>query len=210
VLRENESVQVEPGNKPLVKVSPASPDSDRFVREIRGRRIVLPVFNTGAGCKEQSSDPHWQIVAVSNDPEFQPRQALVTTPNRRWRADAPERSQWISMTPRWQQFSPNDVTYTFRTSFELGDDVLPETAVLKGWFIADNMVRAIRLNGKSEPVPDQVWDAADLFRGFTLKQGFVRGTNMLEFDVENLNPVNHRVSSPMGLRVDLEGSVRAK
>jgi len=210
VLKENESVRVEPANGQVARVHPVVLAPDRFVRNMHGRRVALRGFNTGAGCKEQETDPHWQIVAVSNDPQFQPRSALVTTPSRRWQADSPELSQWISTTPRWQQFSPNDVTHTFRTTFELGDNVLPATAVLKGWFLADNLVRAIRLNGHDATVPEQAWNAPALVHRFTLKQGFVRGVNTLEFDVENIDLVNHRVSSPMGLRVDLEGSVREK
>ena len=82
----------------------------------------------------------------------------------------------------------NDVTYTFRTTFELGDNVLPETAVLNGWFLVDNCVRAIRLNGHATPVPEHGWNVSDLFHGFSFNKGFVAGTNVLELDVENIDP----------------------
>ena len=53
----------------------------------------------------------------------------------------------------------NDVTYTFRTTFELVG-VPPSAAVLQGRFIADNCVTAIRLNGKATTVPKQATDVA--------------------------------------------------
>ena len=109
---------------------------------------------------------------------------------------------------------PHGVTYTFRTTFKLAD-ALPETAVLQGWFIVDNYIRAIRLNGQEVPVPEHADGSNGVFHQFyrfVARRGFVEGTNVLEIDVYN----GHRGPPPkvpagaMALRVELEGSVRGK
>ena len=69
-----------------------------------------------------------------------------------WLPNIPDHSQWISIGNGPPNI-PNNVTYTFRTTFQLVG-VLPQTAVLQGSFIADNRVKAIRLNGR-EVFPDK-------------------------------------------------------
>ena len=66
--------------------------------------------------------------------------------------------------------------------------MLPETAVLRGRFIADNHVDAIRLNGQELPVPEHASGVTpfDWFTAFSAGKGFVEGANVLEIDV--LNP----------------------
>ena len=211
VLKENDSARVEVDGDRGSKVQTVVVAPDRFVRNVRGRRIPLRTFNTGDGVDEQKPDPYWQIVAATNDANFKPQQALVTTVSKEWMPNSPEKAKWISLTPRYQQLlARNNAIYTFRTTFELGENALPETAVLKGWFVVDNCVRAIRLNGQKAEVPEHAWNKYRLFFGFTFDRGFVQGTNTLEIDVENIDPETHFVTSPMGLRVDLEGSVREK
>ena len=104
---------------------------------------------------------------------------------------------------------PDKVTYTFRTTFEL-TDVRPETARLRGLFLVDNHLRAIRINGHDVAVPEHPYKSFDLFRAFTISSGFVAGTNVLEFEVENGNPEQPAASSEMGLRVDLEATAQQK
>ena len=105
----------------------------------------------GVGLNEGQPDPHWQLVARSDDPHFKPRLAVVATiPAGIWLPNDMH-SQWIVLGN--EPFSlPDNVTFTFRTSFELVD-AIAETAAVQGWFIADNYVNGIRINGKDVLVP---------------------------------------------------------
>jgi hypothetical protein len=170
----------------------------------------MKLFNTGIGLKEGDADPHWQLVAVSNDPKFQARPAVVTSAGPvGWLDNDPLRSQWISTAANaWSQ--PNGVVYTFRTSFELAD-VVPATTILRGWFLVDNHVRAIRLNGHEISVPEHPYDGSyGLVHSFAISRGFVAGTNTLEIEVENGTPGCREPDSAMALRVDLEATAQSK
>ncbi len=185
-MGENESVTVEAGRGPVVKVTRRADQSNAigFVRQMP-RRVPIKLFNTGQAIREGDPDPHWQLAAATTYPHFEPRPAVVTRVEPRfYLANDPARSQWISMLNGLPHLR-NDVTYTFRTTFELVG-MPPSTAVLQGRFIADNRVTAIRLNGKATTVPEQTTDAPfDKFYSLTINEGFVDGTNVLEIDVYN-------------------------
>jgi hypothetical protein len=87
---------------------------------------------------------------------------------------------------------------------------LPETAVLRGCFLVDKRVRAIRLNGRRVPTPDQTQNPSQWFCSFVIEEGFVAGNNTLEFDVETSEPFAGSPLSALGIRVELEGSVLSK
>ena len=169
----------------------------------------IKVFNTGFGLKEGDPDPHWQIVARSDDPRFKPRPAVVTHINYSWpesRPNAPAESQWLSVDRELTPV-PNWVTYTFRTTFEV-PGLLPGSAVLRGRFIADNHVKAVRLNGVAMSVDEHGYSELVWFAGFSGKKGFVEGTNTLEIDVDNGDPNGGDAGasvSAMMLRVELDG-----
>jgi hypothetical protein len=210
-LKENESATVESDRGRAAQVIRWTPQSPlpAFVRQLP-RRARIKVFNTGQAIREGDSDPHWQLVAVTTRPHFQPRSAVVTLVEPRlYLANDPARSQWISMANGLLHIR-NDVTYTFRTTFELVG-APPSAAVLHGRFIADNCVTAIRLNGKATTVPDQATDAPfDKFYSFTINKDFVDGTNVLEIDVYNGSAREQSLKKefgPMSLRVELNGSV---
>jgi hypothetical protein len=172
-----------------------------YVRQLpRLKRAPIDVFNSGIGLKEGDPDPHWQIVAVSNDPSFQPRAATVTSGHPRWLMNDPEKSQWISVSANWQAKNmADDLTYTYRTTFELRD-YRTNTARMHGCFIADDTVQAIRLNGRTiHTFRDYI--SYDVFRWFTIDRGFVAGKNVLEIDV-------HDIGVSTGLRVELDGDVQ--
>ena len=64
--------------------------------------------------------------------------------------------------------------------------MLPETAVLQGWFLADNKVKAVRLNGRAVSVSEHdEYPPFDRFHSFAAESGFVAGNNVLEVDVYN-------------------------
>ena len=143
--------------------------------------------------KEGQADPHWDYIARSDDPKFKPRPAVVTQFSRGVGShNDPQRSQWISES-RSAVSLPHNVTYTFRTTFEL-DRLTLQSAVIRGKFLADNLVQAIRLNGKEAPLPkfnkDNPFNQFYQFTEFFIKQDFVEGKNSLEIDVFNGFPSN--------------------
>ena len=210
-LEKDESATVEGGRGRAAQVIrwTAQSPPPAFVCQLP-RRIQIKVFNTGQALSEGDSDPHWQLVAATTYPHFEPRPAVVTLVEPRFHlANDPAHSQWISMLNGLPHLR-NDVTYTFRTTFELVGGP-PSAAVLQGRFIADNRVTAIRLNGKATTVPEQATDAPfDKFYSFTINKGFVDGTNVLEIDVYNGSARERSLKKeigPMSLRVELNGSV---
>ena len=210
-LTENQSARVRVNEHRVVTVSRSKATPEAFVCRMPQppRRMAVKVFNTGAGVKEGDPDPHWQIVAASNDPKFQPHAAIVTSARPiGWLDNEAGQSKWISLDAGTA--ASNGVTYTFRTSFDLAG-ASPETALLNGWFAVDNHVRAIRLNGHEVSVPDHGYDnSCSRYYRFTARGGFVAGTNILEIEVENGTPGAREPLSPMGVRVDLEATARSK
>ena len=208
VLRpEHGTARVEVGGDQTATVRYTAGKPSAFVRQIPElKRIPIRVFNTGVKAAEGQPDPHWQIVAVSNDPKFQARPALVSRSDPGWLDNDPACSQWVSLVGD-ASYVPN-VTYTFRTTFDLTGG-RPDTAILRGNFLADDSLRTIRLNGRAMAVR---WQDEGEFRTphwFSITRGFVAGINVLEFDVKNgAWGVPESSSGPMGLRVELEGSVR--
>ena len=123
----------------------------------------------------------------------------------------PARSQWISLVGGDVDL-PEDVTYVFRTTFDL-TGMLPSTAVLRGKCIADDRVTAIRLNGRRLTVPLQPDGEPFIhWAEFHATAGFVNGINVLEVDVLNAGPFTppsqrRLMKSRMSCRVELEGEV---
>jgi hypothetical protein len=210
ILGANQSAHVRRGEDAesrLVVVREPIPPSVTFTRRLP-KYIPIQLFNTGAGLNEGDPDPHWQIVAASNDPKFKPQPAVVTsaTPNG-WLANDSRRSQWISTAANvWSQ--PNGVVYTFRTRFELAE-APPEGILVRGWFVVDNHIRAIRFNGREVSVPEHPHDGSyAAFHHFAISQGFVPGANTLEIEVDNGTPGCREPDSPMAIRVELNGTIR--
>ncbi len=183
--------------------------SARFARRMP-RRERLALHNTGVGLREGAPDPHWQIVARSDDPDFEPRPAVVSEikPGA-FRPNEPGRSQWVALVDKLGEV-PNDAIYTFRYAFELPPDANPDSARLRGRFMADNHVKAIRVNGEPLAVPEHGYIPPFIeYYEFWTREGFVAGTNVLEIDVENSSPEERKQGverNPMLLRVELRGS----
>ncbi len=210
-LGEGESARVTIDEAKVVKVirdkGASLPNS--FARSMP-KRIPIKLFNTGIGLKEGDPDPHWQIIARSDDPKFKPRPAIVRHPYPSWFRGESCRWLWISLVGDDSEL-PNNVTFTFRTTFDL-IDVYPNTARLSGWFLVDNHIQAIRLNGHGLVVPKHEYNKAmHEFCKFTIDHGFVEGSNQLEVEVENRDIIDlQSLSSPMGVVIDMEGSVVSK
>jgi hypothetical protein len=203
-LKENETAVIEarPGGGVKVTREHDGDAAARFVRQMP-RQVRLKLFSTGVNLKEGDSDPHWQIVAQSENAKFKPRPAVVVAIDPRYYLpNDPARAQWISLAGNLS-LTPRAV-FTFRTTIELSE-VLPDTAVVQGWFLVDNHVDAIRLNGKAVAVPEHdTRPPFDRFHSFTMRKGFVAGANVLEIDVLNL-PTSWGEGTAMAMAVELQG-----
>jgi hypothetical protein len=221
ILHANEaaSIKIQHGNgakENKLVISRGQFDTTAFVRRLpKLKRVRIPTFNTGINTAEGKPDPHWRVVARSDDPKFKPCPAVVTVAAPSWYMNDIKLAQWISLDSLngVARQLPNWVTYTFQTQFNLVD-VLPDTAVMDSWFVVDNHIRAIRLNGKKVVVPEFPNDARafNTFHSFSITEGFVAGTNVLEIDVENGGEgdiKNHVLIGEMGLRLELDGWAQA-
>lgn len=202
-LEKGESARVEVGKDQVARVVRQSGQPGPFVLQMP-KRVRIKMFNTGVNLDVGQRDPHWQLVARSDNPRVTPLAAVVTdaSPNP-WLANQRDRSQWLTTVAS----TPNGVVFTFRTTFDL-KGMRPSSAVLRGRFVADNHVSAIRLNGRDVSVPEHSYEDFSFLRSFSSNHGFVEGLNVLEIDVENLSPGANAPShfNPMGLLVELEGS----
>lgn len=206
LLAVNQSARTDRNGNASVVTTHATSRKLRFVREMP-KPVPIKLFNTGADAKEGEPDPHWQVVARDDDPDFKPRAALTRLPGT-WALDNdPDRSKWISLIPVDEKL-PENVIYVFRTTFDL-TGMNPSTAVLTGRFIADDRVATIRLNGRDLTVPVQHdGEPFDAWSTFHARAGFVKGENVLEVGVLNACPFTSppdRGRSRMMFRMELEG-----
>ncbi len=203
-LNENESVRIELAKNSRVQVSREPLSLAQFTRQMPKWRPI-PLHNTGFGLKEGNRDPHWQFVARSDQPRFDPQPAVVAKVDSRYRLpNDPGRSQWIS----FDGLLPNDVVFTARTTFEM-TGLSTKKAVLWGRYLVDDHIRAIRLNGRSvEWQPDREEGVFYRYRVFKITKGFVDGVNTLELDILNgdYSAAQPGSQSYMALRVELDGS----
>ena len=212
-LKANEGGRVETNAAPFPAIRRVSVESDRFVRHVPNQRIPIKVFSTGMGIEPGRADPNWQVIVPANADGSQPQTARVVQFNRPdwYGVDVSRTRKWISQNGSWYMFSDPGQTYTFRTTFDLGNG-LPDTATLWGRFLADKQVRAIRINGRDvpAPLPKEGQHARERFTSFVIDTGFIAGMNVLEFDVETGEPFSGVSMASLGIRVDLNGTVKEK
>ncbi len=202
-LVENQSVRVELGKGIQSPQRVASTNATAFAR-MMPNRVPIKLFNTGVGLSVSGADPHWQAVAISDALNFQPHPAQVISLDA-WLENDPHKSQWITFKGE----NPNNAEYTFRTTFDL-TGMYPRTAYVDAWFLADNRVSAVRINGKNVKVYPHGWNNFTMFSRFQVTSGFVEGINTLEIDVHNGEPMEGDGPGLMGLRVELSGTAREK
>jgi hypothetical protein len=210
-LGANESARVNSARGNAARLVHLTSAKTTFVREMPNSADIV-VFNTGVGLRGGDPDPHWQVVSRSDDRKFKPQPGVVRglEPDDFFLKDDPNRSQWLSLLAGDHDL-PDDVVFVFRTEFDL-TGMLPSTAVLRGKLLADDRVVAIRLNGRRLPAPVQRDDGPFLnMTSFRIASGFVKGKNVLEFDVLNANPhlspsEGRTLRTRMSFRAELEGS----
>ena len=161
------------------------------------------MFNTGDNLTSGQPDPHWEVVAVSNDPNFRARPAIVWPP---FGVVLMTQSQPISLVGPVTQL-PDNTFYTFRTTFDVPAAIRLNSIQLNGRFIVDNHIQAIRLNGHEVRVPGHWYADFDFSHVFSITRGFVAGKNVLEIDVENGVP-DHHEGARMRLQVEMKATAR--
>ena len=201
-LSANESARVEVGRNQAVKVIREPIEPNVFVRRMPAW-APNTLFNTGVGLKEGDRDPHWQVVARSDDPNFKPRAAVVTAVGPPYLANDPAQSQWISLGNGASEV-PRGVTLTFRATIDVDERVtLPSNSIFEFQFMSEGRVKAIRVNGRNAPVPkNPLYPDAPAPRPNVFQAArWVHGVNHVEFDVANEAPSHTVGSSPILLRV---------
>jgi hypothetical protein len=175
-----------------------------FVRPVEAAAIPT-LFSTGV--KEDRTildaeqvDPHWRLTASADESAPGPDAFTLAPgfPVPPWLAEGPA-SRWIA--PQAAQGSGNlPGNYTFTTIFDLtGFD--PATAQITGRVSADNGIAAARLNGAA--LSGITASGFTTWTAFTIPagSGFIAGTNVLEFEVNNAGDT----INPAGFRVELDG-----
>lgn len=173
------------------------------------RVIADPIpglFNTGMNTNgallaSGSVDPHYRLVQ-SADAAFPGPDARVLNdagfPIPPWMANGPN-SKWIA--PQASQAAGNQFgDYKYRILFDLG--ALDHfTAVITGRWSSDNAGPAVLLNGVETGITyDGNFGAFS--PTFTISEGFLPGTNTLDFVVNNAPPgIN-----PTGFRAEISGT----
>ncbi|MBI5385135.1 MAG: immunoglobulin domain-containing protein [Verrucomicrobia bacterium] len=161
------------------------------------------VDDTGALAARASVDRHYQVVS-SVDPAFPGPDAILfydSWPIPPYLLNGPV-SAWISARandPGGNTQGANllDGLYVFRTAF-LFDTLNPATAEIRGKWAMDNFGVDVRLNGISLGLSNNAGFAA--FGTFAITNGFVAGSNTLDFVISNAPP-----PGPMAFRAEFYG-----
>ncbi|MFO1512611.1 MAG: lamin tail domain-containing protein, partial [Verrucomicrobiota bacterium] len=159
------------------------------------------VNTNGALLAPGSVDPHYRLIQ-SPDPSFPGPNAIVLNdsyPIGAWLPNGPN-SKWVA--PKEDESGGNsDGDYTYRIVFDLtGLD--PTTAIINGVWTSDNNGIALRLNDITTGFAND-GNFGALNSSFTITNGFVDGTNTLDFVLNNA-PCG--CANPTGLRVELNGT----
>jgi hypothetical protein len=196
----HDAIRIAAPGKPIEDIAA---NEKQFVRKIPVPESI-PLFNTGIGLAGAAlapgeADPHWSITAVSTDPGFQPRPAIIADPPYR----SPDTARWISIS-RTLGKQPGVCRWTYCTHFDLSR-FDGSTARVSGRMAADHVVE-YRLNGHKTPLEDggnndgrdKKWIV------FEINRGFVPGDNTLEFVIEN--PTDDRFTVGMAIFLECNGT----
>jgi hypothetical protein len=165
------------------------------------------VFNTGVDDSGVTLpggvfDPHYQMT-VSADPAYPGPGAFVLTDNYYPVTNGVYMtnnglSAWIS--PRTNSSVGNAVgLYVYETSFVI-DSEDPARSKIAGLWASDNDGLDIRLNGISLGVSNSSARTFGSLAAFSITNGFVAGSNVLDFVITNLPP-----AGPTAFRAELSG-----
>jgi ferric-dicitrate binding protein FerR (iron transport regulator) len=213
LLTQGEGIRVDSGADEPVRFTapkeqrPATPEKFSPFKPVT-------LWSTGIGLAEGDEDPHWRITAGTKGGNYdKPQFAVVCKSDARYAANEPQRSQWLSFAKDLRPGGMPRSIFTFETTFDLtGFD--PATVMVAAQILADNGVRAMRINGNSVPIVP--WDDNayaqtfnnNQFRLVKIRDGFVAGKNRIEVDVWNgiyRMAGSEHDPNPMSLRVEFQG-----
>jgi ferric-dicitrate binding protein FerR (iron transport regulator) len=206
LLSGGEALRVESERKVATRLKA---DPQRYDAEMGDLPPLKPILihNTGKGLVSGDEDPHWRISAGPKCTAYDgPQFAVVCDADVRYLANDRERSQWLSVTNPVRPGVPPSTEFTFETTFDLaGYDV--STVTIAAQVIADNGIRAVRVNG--QPLPLVSWNLNEpyqLFNRFELieiREHLVPGVNRVEFDVWNgVDRAIAAAPNPIAIRVE--------
>jgi len=206
LLSEGQGISIDrQGRRTAIQLVPSEILSNLDFGTLAPYRPV-DLCNTGFGLAVGDEDPHWRVIAGPEGAFVGPEYAAVCVPDKRYLANDPQSSQWVSTTG-WQEAAPFSI-YTFQTSFRLtGYDLT--TIQLFGRFLADNGVQEVRVNGKtvrieswSDEIRGQRFEVPQ-FRFINVTSGLIQGQNTVEIDVRNGGIYGERaIPNPVALRVE--------
>ena len=207
ILTANQAIRITaPDNfgrrsRPIERIAA---DETQFVRAMPAPKPEpFALFNTGVAVDHEVDDLHWQITAVSTDPKFQPRPAVVIHDQ----SKSVDGSRPISLN-KPAQTMPGGCQLTFRTQFDLSD-FDSATARIEGECFADDWVVQVRINGRQAAIPPVDKSHAAATMPLHIDDGFLPGRNALEIVVENAGaPGTLTPANTMCLWTHLKGTAR--
>jgi len=180
------------------------PETQSYPAQPSGQNGPIPgIYNTGVDNNNVllaagAVDPHYQLTASADSSYPGPNSWVVNDgyPMPPWLTNGPD-SKWIA--PRNAQNIGNlPGNYTYRLIFNL-TGLQPNAAVINGNWALDNSGVDILLNGVSTGQSNT--NGFGVFSAFMITNGFLGGTNTLDFVVNNAGST----TNPTGLRVELSG-----
>jgi hypothetical protein len=200
ILTASQAIRVVTSERSIERVAI---NEKQFVRALPAPEL-FPLFGTGAGLARGAADPHWQIIAVSVDPDFKPQPAIVVLqPDQAYVSESRDKGQWVALDAEAKDY-PDECRWTYRTKFDLtGFDV--NSALIEGQFAADDYIAELRLNGRVVPLVT----CGDYTKYYPVRieKGFVEGQNVLEITLVNRSDPKS-TPSRMALCVQLNGTAR--
>lgn len=180
--------------------------------EISGKAAIGGVFaipgirNTGVKVDNSglatlgSVDPNWKLIQSAEPTNPGPNAIVITPLNSAWAKNTAV-SQWIG--PRVSGNSSSHIgDYVYRLSFDL-TGFAPNTVILKGTFVSDNVLTNIYVNGAATGITNNQADISRTYKyttSFVIASGFLSGINTLDIKV------NNRSASSSGFRLEMTGT----
>lgn len=167
--------------------------------------VIIGLCNTGqnSNCTAvqggNGNDTNWTLVGGPTPNAFRMRDIHPS-----W-IDDNRTSRWIGPTNNGgDSFNrTSDGLYAYGLTFQIPSGFNPASASFSGRFAADNSVDSITLNGITLAANGGSFTR---WTSFGANGGFVRGTNVLTFNVRNFA---QRTGNPTGLRVEFTESAIA-
>ncbi len=158
------------------------------------------VDGAGSPLPPGAVDPHWRLTQRPNPTPAGAPAVVVSNgyPIPPWIANSAA-SRWIAPQAD-QSFGSPAGEYTYELRFDLSS-LDPATASITFRWSSDNEGPEVRLNGKATGITYD-GDFTSFSQPFTLREGFVAGTNVLAFVVRNAgDSIN-----PTGFRAEISGT----